>query len=58
MIFETRQDNEQIVDRANSQEVKFAGVSEAAKQKAKALTELDPGSALAGLHDAGEDEGT
>jgi type I restriction enzyme R subunit len=39
LILDTQQDNEQVIDRVSSDEVIFAGVSEAAKERAKALTE-------------------
>lgn len=39
LILDTQQDNEQVIDRVTGDEVLFAGVSEAAKEKARALTE-------------------
>jgi len=39
LILDTQQDNEQVIDRVSSDELLFAGVSEAAKEKARALTD-------------------
>lgn len=38
LLLDIQQDNEQVIDRVSQDEVLFAGISEAAKEKAKSLT--------------------